>query len=115
MNIVKEHINFQRGLDPKDAMNIGDVQGRKIEKAYREIVKAVKELAKENKIEHTEWPYETTIGLGFTLDGVSYFIDYDIDTEQFGAGAENPAAIIDYKHFLTVRECMEKLRNWIYR
>ena len=23
MNIVKEHINFERGLDPKDAMNIG--------------------------------------------------------------------------------------------
>ena len=30
--IVKEHINFERGLDPKDAMSIGDKHIRKINK-----------------------------------------------------------------------------------
>ena len=31
---IKESVNFERGLDPKDAMNIGDVEGRKKEEEY---------------------------------------------------------------------------------
>jgi hypothetical protein len=77
--------HFERGLDPKDAMSVGDVQGRKIEKAKQEINDAIKQLAKENKVDPNavEWPYD---GIGFTMPGgfgfkmhgsFSYFIDYD--------------------------------------
>lgn len=37
MQLVKEHINFERGLDPRDAMDIGD-------KNYREMLKMKKLL-----------------------------------------------------------------------
>jgi len=33
MNIVKETLNFERDINPKDAMTIGDVKGRKLKDA----------------------------------------------------------------------------------
>ena len=36
MKIVKENIEFERGLEPKDAMSLGDVEGRKFQKVLRQ-------------------------------------------------------------------------------
>jgi len=36
MKIVREHIEFERGLEPMDAMSLGDVEGRKIQKVLRQ-------------------------------------------------------------------------------
>jgi hypothetical protein len=39
MQLVKEHINFERGLDPKEAMNIGTL--RKLQKGDSFVVKDI--------------------------------------------------------------------------
>lgn len=113
---LTEAQHFTRGLDPKDAMSVGDVQGRKIEKAKQEIYEAIKQLAKENKIDINtiEWPYDG-IGLGFTMPGsFIYFIDYDREDTFFGAGMEGKdSVVVDYTQFPTVRQCMKQIRNWI--
>lgn len=46
--VVKEAVNFERGMDPKDSMSIGDVEGRKMKKAREEIYNGIKKIA----IEH---------------------------------------------------------------
>ena len=38
MKLVKEHINFERSLDPKDAMQTGNVEKREIERALQTFV-----------------------------------------------------------------------------
>jgi hypothetical protein len=35
LKLVKEHINFQRGLNPKDAMGIGDIKEREIQRVRK--------------------------------------------------------------------------------
>ena len=37
MNLVKEHINFERGLDPKDAMQLGNFHERQIQKTLQDL------------------------------------------------------------------------------
>lgn len=37
MKLVKESLNFERGLDPMDALNIGDPRIREIHKNYNDI------------------------------------------------------------------------------
>ena len=49
MKLVKEHINFERGLDPKDAMNIGDIHNMKYE-----LETLVKEFGGTAKIEEQQ-------------------------------------------------------------
>jgi hypothetical protein len=45
MKLVKEHINFERGLDPRDAMNTGNI----IERLKQRYIKLLDEL-KDTKI-----------------------------------------------------------------
>jgi hypothetical protein len=37
MKLIKEHINFERGQDPLDAMNLGNVTKRNIQKLLQEL------------------------------------------------------------------------------
>lgn len=40
-NFVYENLNFKRGQDPKDALEIGDVEGRKIARIRENIKKSL--------------------------------------------------------------------------
>jgi len=41
---LKESINFERGMDPKDSMKLGDVAGRKMKVAYEQIKGAINRM-----------------------------------------------------------------------
>jgi hypothetical protein len=44
MNIVKEHINFERGLNPKDSMQIGDIEWRRTQKIKDAILQIMQDI-----------------------------------------------------------------------
>jgi len=41
---LKESLNFERGMDPKDSMELGDVTGRKMKVAYEQIKGAINRM-----------------------------------------------------------------------
>jgi hypothetical protein len=58
---LKESVNFERGIEPIDAMELGDVQGRKMKIAYKQLRKAIEEMAVEwwgpDILEYEDNPY----------------------------------------------------------
>ena len=138
MKLVREHINFQRGLDPKDAMQTGDVEGRRREKIKEELrraakilvydLKVKKESVKENfdnlrlnsidiqfKGKFQKYPYTQ-----FFRDCV-YWLGYNFITEEYCVGIEvyknlpgpvEPEDESTVHYFKTIGECMNKIRFW---
>ena len=44
MKLVKESLNFERGLDPRDAMQIGLIKERKMKAAYKKMKKVCHQM-----------------------------------------------------------------------
>ena len=109
MKLVKEHINFERGLDPKDAMQTGDWK-------QRSITKAVKELAKEYKVDFTinnDDPEYFYVVLEYK--GNYYSIGLNPTTElnfeaQYTDGKKTHS---EEREFDTIEEAKEQLKDWL--
>jgi hypothetical protein len=105
---------FIRGLDPKDAMNTGDILGR----ATKRLRKVLEKIAKERNVE-IKYDSDPTYFSG-TFEYKSYckyYLGVDPDSEEEGiyvVGFElldKPAG--DETFFGTLKEAVEKLNSWL--
>ena len=135
MKLVKEHINFKRGIDPKDAMQIGDVLFRRREIIKKELREAVKILVHALKVKKDsvkedfdgaqtniefkgKYKSETgkyrhclyAIGYNFTLN--DYWVLADV-YKIYGKHLDDPDDT-NVKHFSTIDECMMQIHSWAY-
>ena len=99
---VFERINFERGSDPRDSMSLGDVKGRLLKKVKEEATQALEEvldtLGGDGPFYYDEdptgikiaiyqdTPIDSKLKLG--TNEARYFIEFNVDTEQFFVGWE---------------------------
>jgi hypothetical protein len=120
-NIVKEHINFERGLDPKDAMNIGDINN--IEYELDTLVKEFGGTSKIEKLPNTLVPNKPgwtqgTFNYTIMRDGVpyayAYFIKYYPNSDSYSVGYVQPSHNQDPEWIRSsARDCKKQIRKWI--
>jgi hypothetical protein len=116
LKLVKEHINFQRGLDPKKAMDIGISRKLAYMKAKREINDTFKELIKKygGKIDvHLDvepldirYAYSASI----TLRGSVFFIGASEYIDGYEVGVELNISIEE-----RVVKTIEEVKKWLIK
>lgn len=120
MKLVKEHINFERGLDPKDAMQTGDVLFRKREKIKEELRKAVEILVYDLQIspmsvsenfdgESTEIEFKGLMYTSTKMRLCIYYIGWD---HSYYTGFAYPDGHTSSGHYDTIEEAVNKIRWW---
>jgi hypothetical protein len=124
MKLVREHISkFERGLDPKDAMQIGDVVKRKLEKIQLELLKAARilvyDLNLDPKTIESKISYNNVeVTFDNSLKGI-FFIGYDNElsdlNNKYYAGFEYDKANGDAtcSYYDTIGKCMQRIRTLI--
>jgi len=114
---LKESINFERGKNPLDAMNIGNVHQRKID----EIRRAAKILIYDyNSNPKTIMENEPETVFDVAWQGkigqrkCIYFIGYDFDRKFYYAGIEDPNEPLDQttNHYKSIGSAMKQIRDW---
>ena len=111
MKLVKEYINFQRNVEPKDAMNTGN----KVAKYKIEIKKAIQQLAhQDEKRMHITEDEEDIFVAGFTCrkEDYFYFIGYGEQSKLFVGYYEKNGPREDTIRIKTVEEGVEKIAGW---
>ena len=114
MNIVRENINFERGQNPLDSMNIGRVRERRMKK----IQKVLEDFADEVKADKNEiydqshlMENDDYIKLRIKIGKMYYGIAYSPDSGHYLAGWEGGAAH-DVENLETLAECLPQLKKF---
>jgi DNA-directed RNA polymerase subunit L len=99
-----ESVNFERGIEPVDAMKLGDVTGRKMKIAYKQIKEAINKMAVE------WWGNEEILTQAYN----SYMrIKEKVNPEYIEVGIENQVGESTYFYYLVyVPDPDENLTNW---
>ena len=127
--IVREHIDFTRNVDPKDAMQTGDVRYRRMQQAKKQIIHELKDICDEygaTLIDFNEQrPTLQYIKIGFVLaKAYVFYITYSDDVEEgenkFCVGYDYTKIIKgvessggDEQCYETASDCIPKLEWWI--
>ena len=115
MKLVKEHINFERGLDPREAMGVGDEEARlkaKYFPMFKEVFEPLlkkyslrpktyeesviyRSITDHQKITHIEATCKAR-GTRYAKNGYEYFLGYNREIDKYYCGyavdidSENP-------------------------
>ena len=103
---VFETQKFERGIDPKDSMSIGDVSGRLMKKYREEAIQAMEEILDtyggdgpfflDKHLDDTGFkiaiyrdePIQSKYQIQGANPEIRYYMDYNIETEAFFVGWE---------------------------
>jgi hypothetical protein len=113
-------VNFERGQEPYDAMDIGMVGERKIAKIHQEITDAVEKLATSLGTEIEDQTGKDRITIGFTKNKEFYYISFDteeVEANEYAVGwykTENigETGNGDELYFNSLEACIDKFREW---
>jgi hypothetical protein len=114
MNIVKENINFERGQNPLDSMNIGRVRERRMRKMQKVLEDFADEVkADKNQIYDQSHLIENKNYIKFRIKigGTYYGIAYSPDTGHYLVGWEQSTAH-DVENLDTLEECLPWLKKF---
>ena len=112
MKLVKEHINFERGLDPKDAMGTGDIH-------HREMKNMMSDLAKEYGSDAIEEYIEGKLYVLFYYLNFRFLIRYYKDGECYRVFCEKRLGGFDLfepwttSPYYNINKCKELIKLWI--
>ena len=124
MKLVKEHINFERGLDPKEAMSIGDVTKRNLDKIYRSMCQIANEfevnpsqVLRDDEAALSAFNYKGFVyvfGLNPNSDTISEW-DFSISYEKLADDqTRNKRLEYEQQEFDSFDEAKDALREWLY-
>ncbi len=126
MKLVKEHINFERGLDPKVAMDTGDVFERKLDKIYREMCALASEfdISLEHVIKDKQGAFTE-----FEYKGYTYILganeNWDDETEweaewEYSVSRRKARVSVDDNEYQfddieSIEEGINEIRKWLIK
>lgn len=121
---LTESYHFERGQDPKEAMQIG----HQLERKKKLVIKIIKELANEHKVDAYKWKRtvyfaydEIYAAYAFDIADLTYVIFIagakDDTTEyyvaQYSNHFKNEYELIDFDPCDEITTCATRIRNWI--
>jgi len=121
---VYESINFERGQDPKDALQIGEIEYRKREKIKEELRRAVKILVYDLKIQNPEikeiFNKIDTNKILFSGEyknkpcrySIGFTVAMNIVNSYYAGVSYANISGSSINHYSTLYEAMNKIRSW---
>jgi hypothetical protein len=119
-------VQFERGGNPLDSLDIGRVRERKIEKIWDEITDEVDKIATSYGENREDQTGKDRITVGFTKDGEFYYVSFDF--EDMEEDNPNPYSVGWYKkdpssldisgngdevYFHSLEEGIAQIKEWL--